>query len=481
MSLSLHGQTDLDTSRLVGKVEFSARKGHKRAIRDLMSLVNNPSIEVEARAGLADITLFEDKIDVESASRQELLNFYYKNVDKIRFSSLLNGFYCTPIEEQQTEYKLITLDAYQMSDRSMHLRKYIKYIDQAVEYKSIADLRDLVEKVADLQLIEGQAYLISLLDGPEGELLSQDLESFLHYLDQLMLRPSVEVAEVLFESEAKGYLRNGSLASYLSRLCNMPFRASWSTQKHHAKYDRLLDSLGSLSRVRMFGYTESLPFSLSHFREPVDYYGRILSEPGIRPYVQHNALIDIVETSHPRALFYISTQLLKSHQNKTVYPAVYYLYLLRKLTNLGVAVPGDNGQMVYQLDIIKERTVLVNFIRYWGSHYEDYEYDEHRLRFVNRHDLSLETENLERLFRLLNSENNSVALQAYERLTKADPIEVVQLVNKYKDLLRNTNNRVPSLKDGHLQQTVQLTAYCQRNRIDYHSTPILQGKHLSRY
>jgi len=472
----VHGQTDLDTTSLVGQVEFAARNGQKRAVRDLMSLVNQPSIEVEARAGLADITIFKDEIDVNTASRQELLDFYYENREKIRFSSLLNGFYCTPVEEQTTEYKLVSLDAYQMSDRSMHLRKYIKYIDQAVEYKSIPDLRDLVEKVADLQLIEGQAYLISLLDGPVGELLSQDLESFLHYLDQLMLRPSVEVADVLFESEAKGYLRNGSLASYLSRLCNMPFRASWSTQKHQLKYERLLDSLGGLSRVRMFGYTESLPFSFSHFREPVDYYGRILSEPGVRPYVQHNALIDIVETNHPRALFYISTQLLKSQRENTVYPAVYYLYLLRKLTNLGVAVPDDRGKLVYQLDIIKERTVLVNFIRYWGSHYEDYEYDEHRVRFVNRHDLSLETENLERLFRLLNSENNSVALQAYERLTRADPIEVVQLVNKYKDLLRNTNNRVPSLKDGHLQQTVQLTAYCERNRIDYKSTPILQGK-----
>ena len=433
-------------------------------------------MEVEARAGLADITIFKDEIDVKTASRAELLKFYYENSEKLRFSSLLDAFYCTPIENQPTEYKLITLDAYQMSDRSMHLRKYIKYIDQAVEYNSIADLRDLVEKVADLQIIEGQSYLLSLLDKPAGDLLAQDLDAFLHYLDQLMLRPSVEVADALFKSEAKGYLRNGSLASYMSRLCNMPFRASWSTTKHKAKYERLLDSLGGLTRVRVFGYSESLPFSLSHFREPVDYYGRILSAPNIRPYVQHNALIDLVASNHPRALFYISTQLLKAQKNQTVYPAVHYLYLLRKLTNLGVAVPDDEGRLVYQLDVIRERTGLVNFVRYWGNHYEDYEYDDHRLRFVNRYDTSLETENLERLFRLLNSENNVVALQAYERLARADPVEVFQLVNKYKDLLRNTNNRVPSLKDGHLQQTVQLTAYSERNRIDFKAEPVMQSK-----
>ncbi len=476
LGIGVYAQSELDTTSLVGRVELAARKGHKRAIRDLMSLVSDPAMEAKARAGLSDITIFKDEIDVKTANRADLLKFYYENTDKLRFSSLLDAYYCTPIEDQKTAYKLITLDAYQMSDRSMHLRKYIKYIDQAVEYKSVTDLRDLVEKVADLQILEGQSYLLSLLDGPAGELLSQDLDAFLHYLDQLMLHPSVEVADALFKSEAKGYLRNGSLASYMSRLCNMPFRASWSTTKHKAKYERLLDSLGGLPRVRMFGYSESLPFSFTHFREPVDYYGRILSEPDIRPYVQHNALIDLVATNHPRALFYISTQLLKAQKNKTVYPAVYYLYLLRKLTNLGVAVPDDQERLIYQIDVIRNRTALVNFIRYWGNHYEDYEYDEHRLRFVNRHDTSLETENLERLFRLLNSENNIVALQAYERLARADPVEVFQLVNKYKDLLRNTNNRVPSLKDGHLQQTVQFTAYAERNRIDYRATPVMQQK-----
>jgi len=441
-----------------------------------MSLVDNPEIETEARAGLNRLTLFNDEVDVKTASKQQLLDFFYINKEKIRFSDLLNGYYCTPVENQHTEYELISLDEYQMSDRSMHLRKYIKYVDQAVKYESIEDLSNLVEKVADLELLEGQAYLLSLLDAPAGELLSRDLEAFLRYLDQLMMRPSPEVAEALFKSESKGYLRNGSLASYLSRLCNIPFKARWSTQQHREKYQHLVDSLGGLSRLRIHGYTESLPFSRLHFREPVDYYGRILSHPDVRPYLQHNALIDIIQTNHPRALFYISTQLLKAQDGHTVYPAVHYLYVLRKLSNLGIAIPDANGHMVYQLDVLQDRTALMNFIRYWGNHYEDYEYDEHRLRFVNRHDSSLETENLERLFRLLNSQNNTVALQAYERLTRADPIEVIQLVNKYKDLLRNTNRLIPSLKDGHLQQTVELTAFCERNRIDFNPSPVLQSK-----
>ena len=221
----------------------------------------------------------------------------------------------------------------------MHLRKYVLYAEQAVEHKSVADLRDLAEKIADLHLLEGQALLLDWLDGEAGRLLATDLDAFLHYLEQLMMRPSPEVAEALFASERRGYLRAGSMAHYLSQLCNVPFSASWDTKTHRAHYDNLLDSLGGLARVREFGYETSVGFSTKHFREPVDYFGRILARQASPPYVQHNALLDLAATHHPRALFYISTQFLAARQGRpTAYPAVYYLYLLRKLANLGVSV-----------------------------------------------------------------------------------------------------------------------------------------------
>ena len=47
---------------------------------------------------------------------------------------------------------------------------------------------------------------------------------------------------------------------------------------------------------------------------------------------------------------------------------------------------------------------------------------------------------------------------------------------KYKDLLRATNPQVPALKDGHLENTAQLTAYCLQNRIDFDPDPRLRDQ-----
>ena len=463
-----------DTLDLIGQIVQSLRDGRSRSLRDLASLVTHPEFGARARAHLGEVLLLQEDLDPAVASRQELLDFFYANVDSLRYSELLGGYLVRPLEQQPVRYELRGLDPQLRSDRSMHLRKYVLYTEQAVRHRSAADLRDLAEKIADLQIVEGHAFLLSWLETGAGEVLSADVDGFLHYLRQLLRRPSPEVAEALFAYEERGYLRAGSMAYYLSRLCNVPFRASWTTAEHAAHYHNLLDSLGSLSRVREFGYETSVGFSHRHFREPVDYFGRILARASTPDYVQHNALIDLAATEHPRALFYVSTQFLAARKGRTLaYPAVHYLYLLRKLANLGVAVPDAAGELVYHLDVGGDRVAWTNYARYWATRYEDYDYDEHRRAFVNRHDQTLETENLERLFRLLNSESPEVALGAYAKLTRADHVEVQQLVYKYKDLLRSTNPRVPALKDGHLEHTAQLTAYCLQNRIGFEPGPAL--------
>ncbi len=469
-----YAQLEADTTTLIGRIQVAAEQGQQRALRDLATLADHPEQRQQVRDLLVRLTLLHDDIDVSTASRQQLLDYYYRYSDSLRYSTLLRAYYRRPIEQQSTRYELVSLDAYQLSDRSMHLRKYIEYIEQAVEFESVTDLRDLVEKIADLQLLEGQAYLLALLQTDAGALLAANPDAFLHYLDQLMTRPSVEVAEALFASAKHGFLQNGTLSYYLSRLCNMPFRASWSVDEQASRYQTLVDSLGGLARVREAGYASSVSFTRNHFREPVDYYGRVLAKADVPDYVKHNALLDLINTHHPRALFYISTQLLAARRAQpTAHHAVHYLYLLRKLTKLGVLVPDNSGQFVYQLDVAGDAIAWLNYVRYYAGHYEDYDYDEHRLSFVNRYDHSLETENLERLFRLLNSENDEVALQAYERIARADPLEVQQLVNKYKDLLRSTNAKVPALKNGHLEQTAQLTAFCVRNRLSFNAEPAL--------
>ena len=468
-------ESPADTGTLIERLAGSLASGQTRSIRDLATLLDAPRDAAAARALLGQYTFFESELDVATCSRQALLDFYYRHHDSIRYSELLRGYLVRPLERQAPRYRLVALDAYQRSDRSMHLRKYIAYVERAIVERSVPDLQDLAEKIADLQSLEGQAYLLGWMRSPAADVLATDLDAYLHYLDQLLRRPSVEVADALFESVRRGYLRSGSLAYYLSRLCNVPFSANWSAATHRARYGTLVDSLGSLARVREVGYGASVGFTQAHFREAVDYYGRVLARANTPDYVQHNALLDLLATQHPRALFYLSTQVLAARQGReTAFGAAHYLDLLRKQTNLAVSVEDAAGVAIVEVDIAGDRRAWTNLVRYYATHYEDYDYDEHRGGFINRHDLSLETENLERLFRLLNSEREEVALGAYERLTRADPIEVGQLVGKYADLLRATHPKVPSLKEGHLEHTAQLTAYCSRNRVSYLARPELR-------
>ena len=468
-----------DTTTLAGRLHREALEGKKRTLRDLATLVGegvDPPAEPTARAALERLLLpVPGGIRPTRARRQELLDFYYARADSLRYSPLLQGFYDVPIERHGTAYDLVALDAYLQSDRSMHLRTYMAYAEEAVEHGSVEDLESLAEKITDLRLPEGQAQLLEWSGTPAGALLASRPASFAHYLTQLLTAPGPGVAEVLFASAGRHYLEAAVLADYLSRLTNVHFPAGWTAERQRARYERLVDSLGGLDAVRAFGYGEAVRFKLAHFREPVDFYGRILAERDLPGYVAHNALLDIVTTEHPRALFYIGAQLWRARNGTAPLPAAHYLYLLRKLTGLGVRVPDASGTKVYDLDVTGDREAWLNFVRYWAGRYEDYDYDEHRRGFVNRHDRTLETENLERLFRLLNSESDAVALRAYGRLTRADPVEIAHLAAKYNGLLRSTNPSVPALRDGHLEQLSELTAYCRRNKVAFTPTPRLAG------
>ena len=73
----------------------------------------------------------------------------------------------------------------------------------------------------------------------------------------------------------------------------------------------------------------------------------------------------------------------------------------------------------------------------------------------------VKTQNYEKLFRRLNSRNDSVAVNSFLQLTQGDPVEINALAKKYRQLLRNHNASLPSLKFGYLEQLTLLTDFCK--------------------
>ena len=92
---------------MVGTLIAELHEGHARAFRDLSTLVDQPRSATRAREALVAHTLFETDIDPATASRQALLNFYYRHADSLRYSELLAGFLVRPLERQPVRYELI--------------------------------------------------------------------------------------------------------------------------------------------------------------------------------------------------------------------------------------------------------------------------------------------------------------------------------------------------------------------------------------
>jgi len=85
------------------------------------------------------------------------------------------------------------------------------------------------------------------------------------------------------------------------------------------------------------------------------------------------------------------------------------------------------------------------------------------------------TENYEKYYQDLSSKNDSIALQAYRKLTEGDLREVQQVAARYEQRQRlDLNPKVPSTSVEYLSQLVRLTDYCRRNDIAYEARPELE-------
>ena len=87
--------------------------------------------------------------------------------------------------------------------------------------------------------------------------------------------------------------------------------------------------------------------------------------------------------------------------------------------------------------------------------------------FVNKHQALEKTQHYERLFRRLNSRNDSVAMASFKQLTEGDPTEIIALADKYRQMFRSYNQTLPPFKYKYLEQLAALTQFCRRYNIHY--------------
>jgi hypothetical protein len=438
---------------LLSDLEMQLKKGSQRALRDVATLLDKPHYHNSAIVLLEKYSFFTKKeIELQPITRAEFMDFFFKNQEKIKFSEVLQAFYITPVEQQPYNFTVKPVSESNTSDPSLILRNLVMEFDETFKKsKNSKVLLGLIERIGKIGTTESFQWLRNTLASTPFS--KTEVELYLALCEGLKDEPTMDNLSTILTVSEKGMIAPELLSPVLIELTN--YAITPQQTKH------LLDTLETYESLRAYGYEKCLPFK-DNFYEKVDFYGKILCRKDT-PWLQRNALRDLILTEHPRLLFYIAAQLrLKPDE------AIKYENLLKRLTKTQFSVLNTEGGK--NLKNIKDYTAQLEnieqqkqFIRFWGNHAEDYKWDETRRCFVNKAEIAERTENYEKLFRRLNSENDSVALGSFKQLAQGDPVIIGELVEKFRPILRTYNKQLPDIRFGYMEQLSRLFAYCQKN------------------
>ena len=441
-------QTSVELTRQI-------KTGNRWAIRDLVTFLDKPAAQQAARTILLEHTFFtKSELDLQNASREQCLIFFYDNEKRFKYSEMLNAFYVTPIENQTIELPVETITT-PNADPSVSLRFLSQKFDSLLFSKAQnVDYQQVIHDVSALDIPEAYDWLRrTLLAAPLG---NENITFNLSICEGLANSPSIESLTAILTASQRGIVPPSLLTAVYLQFTNC------ATSPKQTKY--LLDSLGSLEAVRAFGYEKLLHYKSDFYYEQVDYFGKILIEKNAPTWLQNSATRDMLATRTPRLLFYLAAQTrLKPDKS------AFYTDFLTKLTKTRIKIDAPQNNTEGQKNNLSEWQKIENqknIVRWWATHNENFEWDEGERRFVSRLELTARTEEIERLMRRLGSVNDSVAFAAFEQLTDSDPIVVAASVDRFRPLLaRSYNTRLPALTTPILEQMTSLSTYCRRQGV----------------
>ena len=476
ISPNLTGQSSQKTpdyKTLLEILDQQAREGKVKALRDLGSLLHKPELKSSILQILSERTFCsEDKIKISpDLNRDEFMDFYYTYRDSLNYSELLEVFYLNSIEEMTVEYKTKEIDQSE-KDPETYLRSQINKIYLAIDKQAYDEVFGAVETVILEDKPEGYQFLLDLIKNSKIQKFKtkQKKALQLQVCQALSNYPDIEAVEHIFQLTRDGVFTIEEISPVLAKLTNVYFKHSKSTNELVEQYMTVFDSVGSLESVRQYGFDKMYDFKMDFFQEEVDYFGKILNQSTAFPWLQHNAYRSLIETEHPRSLFYLASQIYKlkgknDQLNKQLLRK--YHRALERLIQIKVGVKNKAGQFAFDDKGKSDQIYKKNNMVYWSKHYVDYEWDDNYQYFTNKYRAEEITQNYEKLFRRLNSRNDSVALQSFVQLTEGEAVKVIELAHKYRQLLRSYNSKLPNFQNRYLEQMVLLTSYCKKHNINY--------------
>lgn len=467
-SSEIFAQKKVETDSILILLEARLLQGNKTAWRDMASYTDQNEKAIRL---LEQYTIVpSSKLNFLTASKQQLLDFYYQNKNILYFSSLYNAFVYKNLDEIKPNFQNIKNSTQNPTAKA---KDFTIVFEQLLKAKLIDSLNHFLLSPSFQYNDEVHNVMIKLISDERISAFSglQKHHFYRNIAEGLSYSRREENFLIILQLADKELVAPALISWPLARITNVLAGYEVKDADMTNRYRYYRDSLKSLEGFRNFGYERYRPsLQRSFFDHDVDYFGALLAiafRTDSFFWIRENALYDMLATRHPRLLFYLASQAYKE-RNKTFrfgYSSEYFIQYIASLTQEKILVENGKGELIDAPQ--KDLTAFKNYLAYWAIHWDDYEWDDYHNIFVNKKERLVQKEHYERLFRRLSSTNDSVAIQSFRELSEGDPADILKLAAKYRNLLRDINPNLPDFRFKFLEQLAFFTEYCRNNNIRY--------------
>jgi len=456
----------VDYHYVLEQIKGGIKQGDFIALRDAGLLLDKPSLRKEVLALLQRHTLFtaRELVIADALTSKIFIEFFYEHQQRLEFHELLQAFYLTPIEERAVYYSLANAVNDESTDFTLRLQQHITRLNRDIEAGDTESAQTQITRIGELDMEEGYLFLLELLDKPSFRRLRSNTPLYPSICKTLTKYESIISAKAILNLLKEKIISKPFAEAQLTKLTNIHLDSM-----NIVELTALLDTAQSLSQVRQLSYEKYCSYKPYYFEHPIDFYGKLFLLTDSIPWLQQNALDDIIQTRHHRTLYFIA---LKLYQSALDYPKSTYspdelFEQLQSLIGAEIKIHDYQQQFVAKPNWKTDKEGVLNFLLYWASHHEDYEWDVNRNQFINKTISLTVNQRYKTLIRRLTYTDDSIAWASYIQLTEGKPSEIVALTERYRPALYNHNKKLPSIEYYYLEQLSKLTAFCKRNNVIY--------------
>ncbi|WP_312825844.1 hypothetical protein [Epilithonimonas sp.] len=188
-------------------------------------------------------------------------------------------------------------------------------------------------------------------------------------------------------------------------------------------------------------------------------------------WVKNKNIDLLIKQNNSESLLRISEEFYKKRDKFNFYNnnKEDFFDLLKILTRKDIGSIGRNNSLSWDTkDYNFDNNSVLNLLIYFSKNYKNFVWNNSENCFVNQSLKSESIDSISDLFEDLYNENNTIALNAFIKLSQNNPDRVNELAKeKDKIFLERTNDSIPMFPFRFLMQLSLFTEYCKQNNIDF--------------